>query len=169
MRWGNDLIGTVGPSWSHIAKDRKLWQAYREELLLRERETPWLMNISRSNEHFSRRLKCSSDVLAYCLFIVLAIVSVLLIMHHSWSDRANKFLNVYPWPFSFAAGSRFQVRFVRNNKQYGFCLAIEWCQLKSSIGIQEVKLLYMKGLYNILTWQNEDVEETPMHNEPCRR
>ena len=39
-RWCDDLIQYVGPTWSHIARDRKLWQACREGFLLRERETP---------------------------------------------------------------------------------------------------------------------------------
>ena len=39
-RWCNDLIRYVGPTWSYIAKDRKLWRACREGFLLRERETP---------------------------------------------------------------------------------------------------------------------------------
>ena len=43
-RWCDDLIQYVGPTWSHIARDRKLWQACREGFLLRERETPWVMN-----------------------------------------------------------------------------------------------------------------------------
>ena len=42
-RWCDDLIQYVGPTWSHIARDRKLWQACREGFLLRERETPWVM------------------------------------------------------------------------------------------------------------------------------
>ena len=29
-RWCDDLIQYVGPTWSHIARDRKLWQACRE-------------------------------------------------------------------------------------------------------------------------------------------
>ena len=42
-KWCNDLIGYVGPTWSHVAKDRMLWKACREEgCLLRERETTWL-------------------------------------------------------------------------------------------------------------------------------
>ena len=40
IRWCNDLIQYVGPTWSHIAKDRRLWRACREGFLLRERETP---------------------------------------------------------------------------------------------------------------------------------
>ena len=39
-RWCDDLIQYVGPTWSHIAKDRRLWTACREGFLLRERETP---------------------------------------------------------------------------------------------------------------------------------
>ena len=35
-RWCDDLIQYVGPTWSHIARDRKLWQACREGFLLRE-------------------------------------------------------------------------------------------------------------------------------------
>ena len=42
-RWCDDLIQYVGPTWSHIARDRKLWRACREGFLLRERETPWVM------------------------------------------------------------------------------------------------------------------------------
>ena len=42
-RWCDDLIRYVGPTWSQVAKDRKLWQAGRKGFLLRERETPWLM------------------------------------------------------------------------------------------------------------------------------
>ena len=41
MRWCDDLIRHVGLTWSHIAKDRKLWRACREGFLLRERETDW--------------------------------------------------------------------------------------------------------------------------------
>ena len=37
-RWCDDLIQYVGPTWSHIAKDRRLWRACREGFLLRERE-----------------------------------------------------------------------------------------------------------------------------------
>ena len=33
-----DLIRCVGPTWSHIPKDRKLWKACRDGFLLRERE-----------------------------------------------------------------------------------------------------------------------------------
>ena len=42
-RWCDDLIQYVGPTWSHISRDRKLWRACREGFLLRERETPWVM------------------------------------------------------------------------------------------------------------------------------
>ena len=42
-RWCDPLIQYVGPTWSHIAKDRKLWRACREGFLLRERETLWVM------------------------------------------------------------------------------------------------------------------------------
>ena len=48
-RWCDDLIQYVGPTWSHIARDRKLWQACREGFLLRERETPWVMCIHQTN------------------------------------------------------------------------------------------------------------------------
>ena len=33
-------IRYVGATWSHVAKDRKLWKACREGFLLRETETP---------------------------------------------------------------------------------------------------------------------------------
>ena len=35
------LIWYVGPTWRHIAKDRKLWRAYREGFLLREKHPDW--------------------------------------------------------------------------------------------------------------------------------
>ena len=36
-RWCDNLIQYVGPTWSHIAKDRRLWRACRKGFLLRER------------------------------------------------------------------------------------------------------------------------------------
>ena len=42
-RWCDDLIQYVGPIWSHIAKDRRLWRACRRGFLLREREAPWVI------------------------------------------------------------------------------------------------------------------------------
>ena len=36
-RWYDDLIQYVGPTWSHIAKDRKLWRACIEGFLFREK------------------------------------------------------------------------------------------------------------------------------------
>ena len=44
-RWCDDLIRYVGPTWSHVAKYRKLWKVCREGFLLKEKETPWLMMI----------------------------------------------------------------------------------------------------------------------------
>ena len=37
-RWCIDLIQYVGPTWSHIAKDKEVCKACREGFLLRERE-----------------------------------------------------------------------------------------------------------------------------------
>ena len=37
-RWCDTLIRYVGPTWSHVAKDKKLWKACREGFLLWERE-----------------------------------------------------------------------------------------------------------------------------------
>ena len=39
MIWCDDLIRYIGPAWSHVAKDRKVWKASREGFLLSERET----------------------------------------------------------------------------------------------------------------------------------
>ena len=52
-RWCDDLIQYVGPTWSHIARDRKLWQACREGFLLRERETPWVMMMMMKLHYFT--------------------------------------------------------------------------------------------------------------------
>ena len=49
----DDLIQYVGPTWSHIAKDRKLWKARREGFLLRERETPWVMMMMTAYQSFN--------------------------------------------------------------------------------------------------------------------
>ena len=38
-RWCDDLIQYVGPTWSDVAKDRKLRKTCREAFLLRERNT----------------------------------------------------------------------------------------------------------------------------------
>ena len=60
-RWCDDLIRYVGPTWSYVAKDRKLWTACREEFLLRERKIPWLMTMM---------IFCVLNNYLYCVWVV---------------------------------------------------------------------------------------------------
>ena len=55
MRCCDDLIRYVGPSWSYITKDSKLWKACRKGFLFREREKSWLM-MTIVTSHFATRV-----------------------------------------------------------------------------------------------------------------
>ena len=75
MRWCNDWIRYVGPMWSYIAKDRKLWRAFRKGFLLRERETPWLMMMM--------------TIIIVIIIVVIVIIIINLVWHIMIYDKST--------------------------------------------------------------------------------